>query len=90
VVVMNFEVPIEAKFPAVFPKWRKNEEVGEDRREEDIHLILSADDFGINTGSFLIRNCEWSFRFLEEVTILSLSLSLSLFLSFYWLFRPPP
>lgn len=39
----------------------------EDLIDENYNLIINFDHNGYNSGHFLIRNCEWSRRFLEEV-----------------------
>ena len=38
----------------------------EDLIDEKYNLIINFDHNGFNSGHFLIRNCEWSRRFLEE------------------------
>ena len=38
----------------------------EDFIEEDYNLILSSEAEGMNTGHFLIRNCEWSKNLLNK------------------------
>lgn len=38
----------------------------EDLIDENYNLIINFDHNGFNSGHFLIRNCEWSRRFLEE------------------------
>jgi len=39
----------------------------EDLIDESYNLIINYDFNGLNTGHFLIRNCEWSRQFLKEV-----------------------
>lgn len=38
----------------------------EDLIDENYNLIINFDHNGFNSGHFLIKNCEWSRRFLEE------------------------
>lgn len=68
---MNFDITVQSKFPSAFRgRTSLKEGSGADNainENNDIHLILSADDSGINTGAFLIRNCSWSVQFFEEV-----------------------